>query len=300
MLSIIVPTLNEENQLPTLLESIKGQNMNDEYEIIVADADSKDETVQVANGFGCKVVSGGLPAKGRNAGAQVAKGDLLLFVDGDTVLPKDFLKSNLREFERRGLDIAGFFLYPYGKSKLCCLLYDLVYNWWALATEKCLPHATNTILVKKGLHQNLGGFDEQIRIAEDHAYAREGAKIGKFGILRSSPITSITKRFERDGWVKTCLKYALCEFHMVFLGSVKSDIFEYRFGHYYEDSELKNTKTTVHRLIVPIQIFRNGIEIITGPILWVLVSLLCILGAATKTILGKTAKRLQVLNVNAA
>jgi len=291
MLSIIIPTLNEESCLPLLLEAIKRQNLNDDYEIIVADADSKDKTVEVAKGYGCKVVSGGLPAKGRNAGAKVAKGDLLLFVDGDTVLPEGFLEKNLKEFNKRRLDIAGFFLYPYNKNKFFYFLYDLFYNWWpALATEKYLPHAVNTILVKKGLHQKLGGFDEQIKIAEDHAYAREGAKIGKFGILRSSPILALTKRFEHDGWVKTFLKYILCEFHMIFFGPVKSDIFKYRFGHYYEEKRSKNPGTTVRKLKIPLQIFGKSTGIIMVLIVWLLVSLLSILGVATKIIFGKIAK----------
>jgi len=75
MLSIIIPTLNEENYLPFLLESIKNQDFKD-YEIIVADAGSHDKTREIAKNFGCKVVSGGLPAKGRNEGTKFSRGNL--------------------------------------------------------------------------------------------------------------------------------------------------------------------------------------------------------------------------------
>ncbi len=78
MLSIIIPTLNEENYLPLLLESIKKQNFND-YEIIVADAGSTDKTLEIAKNYGCITMAGGLPAKGKNEGAGMAKGDLLFF-----------------------------------------------------------------------------------------------------------------------------------------------------------------------------------------------------------------------------
>jgi len=83
MLSIIIPTLNEEKYLPFLLSSIKEQNFKD-YEIILSDAGSEDRTIEIAKSYGCRVVKGGLPAKGRNQGARAAAGDLLLFLDSDT------------------------------------------------------------------------------------------------------------------------------------------------------------------------------------------------------------------------
>ena len=78
MLSIIIPTLNEENFLSWLLESIKRQDFP-EREIIVADAGSEDKTVAIAKNYKATVVPGGLPAKGRNEGAKIAKGELFLF-----------------------------------------------------------------------------------------------------------------------------------------------------------------------------------------------------------------------------
>ncbi len=102
MISIITPTLNEEEYLPLLLESIKRQDFKD-YEIIVADAGSKDKTLEIAKKFGCKIVPGGLPAKGRNAGAMVARGDLLFFLDSDVVLTKKFFEKTLAEFNKRCL-----------------------------------------------------------------------------------------------------------------------------------------------------------------------------------------------------
>ena len=92
MLSIIIPTLNEEHYLPLLLESIKRQDFDSHgYEIIIADADSRDKTLKIAQNYNCKVIDGGLPAKGKNKGAKVARGDLLLFLDADTVLPENFV-----------------------------------------------------------------------------------------------------------------------------------------------------------------------------------------------------------------
>ena len=231
MLSIIIPTLNEEKFLPRLLNSIKEQSFSD-YEIIVADAESKDKTIEIAKSFGCKIVKGGLPAKGRNEGVKRAKGDLFLFLDADIIfLSPKFLENLLKEFERRNLDIASFSIFP--ENKIDKALYG-VYNFWVKLTQKFLPHATEAILARKEIHQKIGGFDEEIKIGEDHVYARETAKFGKFGFIKTNTVLTSSRRFERDGRFKTYLKYLLAGTYMIFFGPVKSDIFKYRFGHHNE------------------------------------------------------------------
>jgi glycosyltransferase involved in cell wall biosynthesis len=79
-LSIIIPTLNEIAYLPHLLDALAMQNRLPD-EIIVADAGSKDNTVELAQSRCVHVVHGGMPAVGRNVGARAAKGGLLSFFD---------------------------------------------------------------------------------------------------------------------------------------------------------------------------------------------------------------------------
>ncbi len=280
MLSIIIPALNEEQRLPLLLESIKRQNFSGGYEVIVADAGSKDRTVEIARSYGCKVVPGGLPAKGRNEGAKVARGDLFLFVDGDSVLPDNFLRGNIKEFRENKLDVASVSLYPDSMNPFGIFLCDLFYNWPARATETFLPHATNTILVKKTLHRQMGGFDETIRLAEDHAYARDGAELGKFRMLRSAPLLVTTKRFARDGWAKTYCKCLLCELYTIYIGPVRSDIFRYRFGHW--DEKKKGPGKVVGTLLIPFKIVWTAIEVAFVVLATVIVSALSIIGLVGK------------------
>jgi len=238
MLSIIIPTLNEEKNLPILLQEIKKQTFNGDLEIVIADAGSQDKTIEIAQKFGCKITKGGLPAQGRNEGAKVARGDVFLFTDADNLFfPQDFLEQLLKEFQKRNLDVASFPIYAKG-NKLDKLIH-WAYNFWTNLTQNFLPHATNSVLVKREIHQKIGGFNEEIRLAEEHSYVRKAARFGKFGFVKTKPVLTSARRYERDGRFKTYLKYLLAGIYLFFIGDVKTDIFQYRFGHDLERREKK-------------------------------------------------------------
>lgn len=232
MLSIIIPTLNEEKYLPNLLESIKNQDFKD-YEIIVSDAGSKDKTLEIAKKYGCKFTIGGLPAKGRNEGAKIAKGSVLLFLDADTLLQKGFLKKNIEEFNKRGLGLAGVLLSFFEGRKFADYLLNIFYNIPIILMEKALSHTAMVIFVKKEVFDKINGFDQGIIIAEDHDMGRRASKISKFGILRSEKALVSRRRFEKDGWIRTYIKYVYAELHMIFKGPIReSKIIKYEFDHY--------------------------------------------------------------------
>ena len=108
-LSIIIPTLNEATWLPKTLATL-AQLQPRPIEVIVADAMSEDQTAEIAEAAGVRVLSG--LQKGRagqmNAGARAASGDLLCFLHADTDLPADFVALAQEVLSDRRTALAGF------------------------------------------------------------------------------------------------------------------------------------------------------------------------------------------------
>src|SRR3712207_2937966 len=104
--SVVIPTLNEESHVGTLLTDVASQTRVPD-EVIVVDAGSVDGTVAMAGGFPFSRLLEGEPpvACGRNLGGRSATGDVLIFLDADVRLPARFFEGFLAEFERRGLDL---------------------------------------------------------------------------------------------------------------------------------------------------------------------------------------------------
>lgn len=199
ILSIIIPTYNEEEYLPILLESIKNQHFKD-YEIIVADADSNDKTREIANKYGCKIVEGGLPGVGRNNGAKVAQGEYLLFLDSDLKLTEDYLSDVIYEFKMERLGIGITQMEPLSEKTADKILHDLA-NWFMIASEAVKPHGAGCygIISKKSLHDACGGFDENLTFGEDTDYIERLAKKERFKVLRNAKIGVSTRRLEEEG-----------------------------------------------------------------------------------------------------
>jgi glycosyltransferase involved in cell wall biosynthesis len=231
MLSIVIPTFNEEEYLPRLLDSIKNQTYRD-YEVIVADNFSEDQTRAIAESFGALVVAGGNhPGKGRNRGAEVAKGDVLLFLDADVVLePETWLAEKMEEFMRRKLDIASCAMKPLGGGVLDRFSHS-TYNLYMRATQFILEHGGGFCLfARREAYDRVHGFDESINLAEDHDFVRRIAKFGKFRVLKGPGISVSVRRFERDGRFNTFIKYLAVEAHSLVKGTVKVDL-NYTWGH---------------------------------------------------------------------
>ncbi len=240
-LSIVIPTKNEEVHLPKLLASIKEQTFTD-YELIVADAFSTDSTRKIATDFGATVVDGGLPGPGRNRGAMLATGEIIVFFDADVVLPSaKFLEDCLAEMERKNLEVATCKVKPLSRNPIDRALHE-VYNAYVIATEHLRPHAPGfCIFVRRKAHQGINGFDEQVVFAEDHDYVQRAQKHEHaFGILRSHPIAVTVRRLEKDGRLAIALKYMYTELAMITGGPIKEKLFDYDMGGSAEAEKMES------------------------------------------------------------
>lgn len=230
-LSIVIPTLNEEAYLPGLLESIAMQDWND-YEIIVSDAGSTDNTAKIAQAYGAKIVVGPKlgPGYGRNRGAEIAQGEILFFLDADARLPtRDFLRQAIAEFEKRKLAAAGFYIRAWDGHLGHRLLF-LLGNVLFWATQVIDPHVPGwAILVRKEIHEKIGGFDETPAFREDHEYISRVRRVGKVRFLKTEPILVSTRRFATEGTLRTLGIYLLTELARPF-GRIPYERFGYKFG----------------------------------------------------------------------
>jgi glycosyltransferase involved in cell wall biosynthesis len=237
MLSIVIPTKNEEKYLPKLLASIKGQSFSD-YEIIVADNDSSDGTRAVAQSFGCKVTGGGLPGAGRNRGAAVASGDIILFLDADTELSSaDFLEGALGEFKERDLSMGVPIAITEGN-----FMDKLFFRWWnyfVAVSQYGKPLAGGwCVFVKRELHEKLGGFDENIVLGEDSDYAQRGAKLGRFRFMLNVKVKVSSRRLKKEGYLKVLYQDAGLGLFILFHGKMdKENRFNYEFDIYDKKDE---------------------------------------------------------------
>ena len=227
MISIIIPTFNEEKQLPKLLKCIKNQTYR-HYEVIIADAKSKDKTKFIAKNFGCRIVQGGSPAVGRNNGAKAARAGLLVFLDADAMIGNDFLRRSLDEIKNDSLDAAGVKITPQTNKTLDKIFLGF-FNIWAVASQYFYPHAIGAcIFSRKWLHDKIEGFDESIAIAEDMDYVKRCSKHGKFRILKNVKLQFSMRRYEHYGRLNVATKIIFGEIYRIFFGELKSDLFNYK------------------------------------------------------------------------
>ena len=160
MLSVILPTLNEEERLKPTLNSIK--RFIDE--IIISDGGSIDGTVGYAKSVGARVV---IVGKGRGSqlkiGAQIAEGDWLLFLHGDTVLADGWF-TEATKFMNLGLNKAGVFKFSLDDPRCLARFIEKI----VLLRNKLLamPFGDQGILISRSFYEELGGF-KSIPIFED-------------------------------------------------------------------------------------------------------------------------------------
>jgi glycosyltransferase involved in cell wall biosynthesis len=229
MLSIVVPTFNEEDFLPRLLASIQRQDFTDR-QIIVADSGSRDRTRAIARGYGAKVVDGGTPAVGRNRGAAAARGEYLMFLDADVALPDGFLSRIVHRFDHEFVDICIPWIHPIDGTKA---IYRTLYqfsNTFYKIMEVLQPQGLGAcILVTRRLHERIGGFAESRRVSEDFDYISRAAKIGRFRVFPNVHVYHSVRRYVAEG-VGPLVQKQFRSGMLYLLTGKAADVSDYEFG----------------------------------------------------------------------
>lgn len=207
--SVVIPTLNEAQFLPRLLTSLTRQT-NKQFEVIVVDGKSTDQTVRKARAFSAALPLRVVTAKRagvslqRNTGAQLANGEWLIFVDADSQLLPQCIeridrfvaRSSLRFFTTRfQTDSDNVFEMFIGVCMNCFIeLAIIVRRPWAPGPM--------TVVAKREF-TDIGGYNEQASYGEDHELSMDAQQKGiRFGVLREVLYTYSFRRFRKEGFVK--------------------------------------------------------------------------------------------------
>jgi len=245
--SIIVITLNEEYNLPNILEDLKSQSVKD-FEVIVVDSKSTDATVETARTFldslpmRIVVMTDRGTSLGRNTGASLAMYERLLFLDADTRLDPDFLEKTVKELKVRQLQIGGVYMKCHNKFSLIAAGLRL-FNIGLWLGQRIFPMATGGCLFStRTAHDLTGGFDESIVLCEDCDYVWRAAKKHgmRFGML-SQKYYFHPRRLEQDGIFRTGWTYIRATFHRLFVGELYGNPYLYRYAEYDNPIEAPNS-----------------------------------------------------------
>ena len=173
--SVIIPAYNRYSLLIEAIESVRAQTFTD-YELLIVDDGSTDETPALANELDIHYMSPtrtGMPGASRNRGAEAARGEYLGFLDSDDLwLPEKLEKQvavldshaeiplvHTRELWKRGEKTVS------QKGQNHRREGDVFRD----ALWKCTI-GPSTVLMRKGVFMELGGFDETLEVAEDYEF----------------------------------------------------------------------------------------------------------------------------------
>jgi glycosyltransferase involved in cell wall biosynthesis len=207
-LSVIIPTLNEERHVGSLLSDIAAQTREPE-EVLVVDAGSTDDTVAVARRFASVRLLEGEPpvACGRNRGGRSATGDVLIFLDADVRLDEGFFEGLLREFEWRRLDVACPRYVPYRSTPMVESFHALL-NALFKVSQGVLPSgAGHCIVVRRRVFQGSRGFDPSLKF-DDIELIRRLSRGRRFGVVEERVFVS-DRRYRENGALRMMLTYSL-------------------------------------------------------------------------------------------
>ncbi len=209
MISFIIPTKNEEKAIEKTLQCLKGYVTP--HEIIVSDGYSTDETVAIARRYTDKVaVYRGTArqtiAAGRNAGAALATGDFLVFLDADVTIPdiNNFFKKAISLFEadRKLVALTTYYrVSPEVATWADKIIFKLIgWEFWLFNLLGFGGSGGELQMVPAAAFRRINGYNESLVAGEDNELFWRLAKIGRTRLERSLFIYHPGRRAHQIGW----------------------------------------------------------------------------------------------------
>ncbi len=211
-LTIIIPCKNEKDIIQKTLDLLNYQSDINGVQVIVCDAsndgvthpDLCDRLEYGSDRFDLYLTTGGLPAVARNIGFNVMKSDnnrliktpYVLFIDADVfILDPKVIKRSFYRIHKQNLDlVTAKFRSDNGKFNYVYKTFDILQMMSKWSTPFCLG---GFMMVRSETFERLGGFDEEIKIAEDYYFSKQ-IKPNKFGRINNVVFTP-PRRFENKG-----------------------------------------------------------------------------------------------------
>ncbi len=242
LLSIIIPTFNEEKHIVQILDCLKAQTLQP-YEIIIAD-DSTDKTPQIAADHlkkwsqQYKIIDGGKKSvgKARTVGGNEATGELLLFLDCDTIFAPNYLKKAVAEFNKKQCVVA-ITKFNYNSKHPFDLLIGGFMNFGTQLIQHfyACTHGF-AIMCTKDVFVKVNGFDDNLKMGEDFDFGFRANKHGKFRVLTSTKILISPRRLYEEGRFNLCWKLIKSTTKVLLGGKItlNNKNFNYNFGKHTE------------------------------------------------------------------
>jgi rSAM/selenodomain-associated transferase 2 len=203
--SVIIPALNEEESIGATLEAVA--RVRGEFEVIVADGGSEDRTIEIARQFGASVVASD---RGRGTqmhkGAQAARGQTLLFLHADTMVPSDLLEQLNEALSRDATVLGGNFDIRFdGTSRAASFMTWLYPRLGNLG----LCYGDAGIFVRASVYNEIGGFNS-FPLFEDLDFIKRLKKRGRTIHLPIQLLTS-ARRFEGRSFPFTFARWSILQ-----------------------------------------------------------------------------------------
>ena len=234
--SFVIPSLNEEVNLPVLLSSLASQTVKD-FEVVVSDGKSEDKTKEEALKFKDKLMLKFVESPKRkltfqrNFGAKNAEGEYLIFLDSDYKTEEGFLKKISDTLKKTNADVIIPVSMPVTKD-IFWKTYYWITNKIAFTTLILGQPFTvaSAICVRKELFDKIGGYDDSIFVYEDQYLFRQTFKLKAKIAYSKAKLYFSLRRNEKVGKIKFIYENLIATLHLIFKGPIKKEIYKYEMG----------------------------------------------------------------------